>query len=718
MEKNPPVTLLTPNAVSQLCKTLDIRPTKQLGQNFVTEPSAIRKIVREAGVKAGEQVLEVGPGLGSLTLGLLEVGAHVAACEIDSRLAAFLPATIASHAPQSLGRAYLVNKDALKLVPADLENLAALSESAGETGKELDKQQGSVQHSGKAFLPEILVSNLPYNVAVPVLLHLFAVFPSLKRALVMVQKEVAVRLSAPAGSKVYGVPSVKIAWYGKARMKSDISRRVFYPQPNVDSALVEIVRAPSRSLCLREDKQKGYLSSEKEISGYLGKTPTAPEQEHREREVVFELIDCAFASRRKMLRSSLKTWAAPLAVTPLLQAAGIAPTSRAETLTIRDFVALAKLRSVLESRVEKSSIISDKTGINVTTQEREENSVPASSPAASSPAAPSKPSLPAAETASARQAQAVSNGKINLFLAATRANDGYHPLSTLFQAVNLREKVTITLQEQGLDIDIKFDAPEGAVGYSPDRDQQALTGLEVQNNLATRAFLLVAKQCGYQGGAKISIEKQVPVAGGMAGGSADAAAALLAANQVLAAGLSRNQLAEIGAKLGADVPFGIYGGTCFADRYGDRITPLPPANSLSVVAAVSPNTLATPEVFRQYDKSGFLRQKLPNLAELNSLLQALYQADLPVLAKLIQNDLQNPAIKLLPQLAVTLEAARRQGAVAFISGSGPTVIALVQTDSHARALAVELAKLETVSYALPLTFSTPECPLDREHWLA
>lgn len=713
MEKNPPVTLLTPNAVSQLCKTLDIRPTKQLGQNFVTEPSAIRKIVREAGVKAGEQVLEVGPGLGSLTLGLLEVGAYVAACEIDSRLTAFLPATIASHAPQSLGRAYLVNKDALKLVPADLENLAALSESAGEAGKELDKQQGSVQNSGKAFLPEILVSNLPYNVAVPVLLHLFAVFPSLKRALVMVQKEVAVRLSAPAGSKVYGVPSVKIAWYGKARMKSDISRRVFYPQPNVDSALVEIVRAPSRSLCLREEKQKGYLSSEKEISGYLGKTLTAPEQEHRQREVVFELIDCAFASRRKMLRSSLKTWAAPLAVTPLLQAAGIAPTSRAETLTIRDFVALAKLRSVLESRVEKSPIIPKKTANNITTLEREDNSAPASLPAA-----PSKPSLSAAETASARQAQAVSNGKINLFLAATRENDGYHPLSTLFQAVNLREKVTISLQEQGLDIDIKFDAPEGAVGYSPDRDQQALTGLEIQNNLATRAFLLVAQQCGYQGGAKITIEKQVPVAGGMAGGSADAAAALLASNQVLAAGLSRNQLAEIGAKLGADVPFGIYGGTCFADRYGDRITPLPPANSLSLVAAVSPNTLATPEVFRQYDKSGFLRQKLPNLAELNPLLQALYQADLSVLAKLIQNDLQNPAIKLLPQLALTLEVAKQQGAVAFISGSGPTVIALVQTDSHARALAVELAKLDTVSYALPLAFSTPECPLDREHWLA
>ena len=718
MEKNPPVTLLTPNAVSQLCKRLDIRPTKQLGQNFVTEPSAIRKIVREAGVKAGEQVLEVGPGLGSLTLGLLEVGANVAACEIDSRLAAFLPATIASHAPQSLERAYLVNKDALKLVPSDLENLVALSESAGEGGKELDTQRDSgqtenEQHPGKAFLPEILVSNLPYNVAVPVLLHLFAVFPSLKRALVMVQKEVAVRLSAPPGSKVYGVPSVKIAWYGKARMKSDISRRVFYPQPNVDSALVEIVRAPSDNLYFQDDKQKSYLSSEKEISRHLEKTLTTQESEHRQRELVFELIDCAFASRRKMLRSSLKTWAAPLAVTPLLRAAGIAPTGRAETLTICDFVALAKLRSVLESRVEKTPIIPDKTGINITTLEREENSVPASSPAA-----PSKPSLPAAETASARQAQAVSNGKINLFLAATRANDGYHPLSTVFQAVNLREKVTVSLQEQGLDIDIKFDAPEGAVGYSPDRDQQALTGLAVQNNLATRAFLLIAKQCGYQGGAKISIEKQVPVAGGMAGGSADAAATLLASNQVLAAGISRHQLAEIGAKLGADVPFGLYGGTCFADRYGDRITPLPPANSLSLVAAVSPNTLATPAVFRQYDKSDFLRQKLPNLAELNSLLQALYQADLPALAQLIQNDLQNPAIKLMPQLALTLEVAKQQGAVAFISGSGPTVIALVQTDSHARALAVELAKLDTVSYALPLTFSTPACPLDREHWLA
>ena len=178
MEKNLPVNLLTASVINQLCRQLDIHPTKQLGQNFVTEPSAIRKIVREAGIKSGDQVLEVGPGLGSLTLGLVEVGATVAVCEIDARLAAFLPATIRSHAPGAAGNLYLIQKDALKLVPADLTGLSSIAEGADDAG---NKCGGNVSDAfstaSRNFSPTVLVSNLPYNVAVPVLLHLFAAFP-------------------------------------------------------------------------------------------------------------------------------------------------------------------------------------------------------------------------------------------------------------------------------------------------------------------------------------------------------------------------------------------------------------------------------------------------------------------------------------------------------------------------------------------------------------
>ena len=697
MEKNLPVNLLTASVINQLCRQLDIHPTKQLGQNFVTEPSAIRKIVREAGIKSGDQVLEVGPGLGSLTLGLLEVGATVAACEIDARLAAFLPATIRSHAPGAAGNLYLIQKDALKLVPADLTGLSSIAEGADDAG---NKCGGNVSDASSTasrnFSPTVLVSNLPYNVAVPVLLHLFAAFPSLERALVMVQKEVAQRLCANPGSKVYGVPSVKIAWYGRARMGSDISRRVFYPQPNVDSALVEISRENNSLFTCQGDTKTDTGVGE----AALDQPAWSTQQQAADREAVFSLIDQAFASRRKMLRAGLKTWAQPLVAETLLRACGIDPTARAENLKVNQFVALARLRKVLLAGFEnqpESAITPDE--------------LPS--------AAPVDTVAPVPDTSGNignKTAIASANGKINLFLACGESAAGYHRLSTVFQAVSLKETVEITLQPTGIDLEVSFSAPPGAVGYHPGRDQEALADLAPNNNLATRAFMLVAAHAGYQGGARIRINKQVPVAAGMAGGSADGAAALLAANQVLQAGLSREELAELGASLGADVPFGLYGGTCFADRRGDRITPLPPAKPLHLVVVVSPETLPTPQVFKQFDQAGAARTEMPTLAEITPLLQALYAGDFGALAKLIHNDLQAPALTLIPQLGATIEAAGQLGAIPFISGSGPSVICLVDSAEKAEKLAGELAQLAQVAYTLPLTFSAPEIALARKQW--
>lgn len=699
MEKNLPVNLLTASVIHQLCHKLNIRPTKQLGQNFVTEPNAIRKIVREAGIQPGDQVLEVGPGLGSLTLGLLEAEAQVVACEIDSRLASFLPATIRAHAAGAANNLYLIQKDALKLVPADLAGLASIAEDAEEAGNE---GGGSISvassTASRDFSPQVLVSNLPYNVAVPVLLHLFASFPSIERALVMVQKEVAQRLCARPGTKIYGVPSVKIAWYGRARMGSDISRRVFYPQPNVDSALVEITRKtqpgfPSPGVNKTED-----VSSEAALGTQAGST--APQA--TEREAVFNLIDQAFASRRKMLRAGLKTWAQPLAAVPLLKAGGIDPTQRAENLEIKDFAVLARLRKALLAGFENLAESVATPGEQIPTE--------AVTAAGDAPGCDGN--------ATEKTATASANGKINLFLACGESTAGYHRLSTVFQAVSLKETVEITLQPTGIDLEVSFSAPPGAVGYHPGRDQKALADLDPLNNLATRAFLLLASRCGYQGGARIQVTKQVPVAAGMAGGSTDGAAALLAANQVLQAGLNRKELAELGASLGADVPFGLYGGTCFGDRHGDRITPLPPAKPLHLVVAVSPQTLPTPQVFKQFDQQEAARASLPKLADLAALLTAVYTGDFAALSELVFNDLQLPALKLLPELTATLEAAKEQGALPFISGSGPSVACLVETADQATKLAISLAQLEQVAYALPLAFSAGDPDIAGKQWLA
>lgn len=273
--------LLGPADVRALAARLDLRPTKQRGQNFVIDANTVRRIVREAGVTADDVVVEVGPGLGSLTLALLEVVGRVVAIEVDDKLAGLLPETIAAHAPAQAHRLEVVRADAMRV----------------------DEVPGPP--------PTALVANLPYNVSVPVLLHLLALLPSLERGLVMVQAEVADRLAAPPGSKVYGVPSVKAAWFADVRRAGAIGRNVFWPAPNVDSGLVAWTRREPPST-------------------------TVP------RERVFDVIDAAFAQRRKALRGALRVLAPAEVVDAALERAGVEPLARGETLTIHDFVRIAE----------------------------------------------------------------------------------------------------------------------------------------------------------------------------------------------------------------------------------------------------------------------------------------------------------------------------------------------------------------------------------------
>lgn len=297
--------LLTPVDVRALCTALNIRPTKTLGQNFVHDGGTVRKIVREAGVGPGDKVLEIGPGLGSLTLALLESGAYVSAVEIDAALAAALPDTVARRhsTPENFA---LLHADALSITgPEQLACPPALR--TGRLG---------AADSTQTFAPTALVANLPYNVAVPVLLTLMEALLSLETITVMVQLEVADRLAAAPGSRTYGVPSVKAAWYGSATRGAKISRHVFYPEPNVDSALV-----------------------------HLRLRPAPGNDDLRER--VFTVVDAAFAQRRKTLRSALGSWAgSPAAAETILQRAGVSPQARGETLTIDDYVRIAQAREL------------------------------------------------------------------------------------------------------------------------------------------------------------------------------------------------------------------------------------------------------------------------------------------------------------------------------------------------------------------------------------
>ena len=274
-------TLLGATEIRALAASLNATPTKKLGQNFVIDPNTVRRIVTQAHVGPADVVVEIGPGLGSLTLALLPNVAKVLAVEIDPVLADALPATIALHAPNLKDNLTVINADAMRItqLPAN---------------------------------PTHLVANLPYNVSVPVVLHFLETFPSLKEILVMVQAEVADRMAAGPGSKIYGVPSVKMAWYGEVTKAGSVGRNVFWPAPNVDSGLVRLVRK-------------------------------VHEFDPELRDLTFTIVDAAFGQRRKTLRTALgSALGAPQNVESILRDAGIDPGLRGEQLSLQDFVAIAQ----------------------------------------------------------------------------------------------------------------------------------------------------------------------------------------------------------------------------------------------------------------------------------------------------------------------------------------------------------------------------------------
>lgn len=668
--------LLTSNDIRELCAQLNIRPTKTLGQNFVNDPGTVRKIVRNAGVQAGEQVLEIGPGLGSLTLALLEAGAQVSAVEIDPPLAQALPTTAQARFPEAK----------LQVFTADALTITGPESIDGAT-------------------PTRLVANLPYNVAVPIVLTVLEKLPSIQTVLVMVQAEVADRLAATPGNKIYGVPSAKVAWYASARRTLTIGRNVFYPVPNVDSALVKIERRPHPDTAAT-------------------------------REQVFAVIDAAFAQRRKTLRQALAGLAGSAgAAQEALERAGVSPTARGETLDIDQFAAVA--------------------------QQLNAASAGACVPAASAPApATSDPAVSVSAPAVNTPAMSVGGsdvsvsapGKVNLFLALGAARpDGYHPLNTIFAQIGLSETVTVT-PLQSLATTAPQPAPAASAqtaqaGSVPAAAQPASTapvssassapaqsdsvpaaaqpapsataasaqpglvpaaqtgGPRIElaltrpdsnvpldhTNLAYRAAQAVAQQAAQRGLATpdvhILLDKAVPVAGGMAGGSADAAATLKACNEFWQVGLSLEELAHLGAQLGADVPFGLYGGVALGTGRGDLIEPLKAApGPYYWTFALQDEGLSTAAVFKHFDAT----VQAPPAADMppEQLLAALEAGDVAEVSRHIRNDLQATAIDLRPELGQLIDLAKKAGALAaMVSGSGPTVAAL----SSSRAVAERVA---------------------------
>jgi len=312
------VRLLGAGDIRDIAGRLGVRPTKRLGQNFVIEQGTVRRIAALAAPRDGDVILEVGPGLGSLTLALLEASAvsdaRLVAVEIDPALAAVLPATVAERAPEAAGRFCAVQADALHVVgPDDTRGHAAGGVvEGGRDGGQPAGWRGRGSGVELPWAPTVLAANLPYNVAVPVVLHLLAASPSLERGVVMVQAEVADRMCAAPGSRVYGAPSAKLAWFAAARAAGVVPRSVFWPVPNVDSKLVAFTR----------------------------RDPPATSASRQE---VFAVIDAAFGQRRKTLRAALAGWAgSPAEAERLLRTAGVDPRARGESLGIAEFARVAE----------------------------------------------------------------------------------------------------------------------------------------------------------------------------------------------------------------------------------------------------------------------------------------------------------------------------------------------------------------------------------------
>jgi 16S rRNA (adenine1518-N6/adenine1519-N6)-dimethyltransferase len=565
--------------VRALAAELGLRPAKSLGQNFVHDANTVRRIVRTAQVSPSDVVVEIGPGLGSLTLGLLPAAARVVAVEVDARLAATLPATVAARLPAFAERLEVVAADALRL----------------------DSLPGPP--------PTALVANLPYNVAVPVLLHVLERLPTLRHGLVMVQAEVADRLTAEPGSRSYGAPSVKAAWYAGLRRAGVVPRPVFWPVPNVDSGLVRFVRRDP---------------------------PAAPEA----RLAVFAVVDAAFGQRRKSLRAALAGWAgSPAAAEAALVAAGVDPLARGPPGERRSLASLA----VVANREE------DVLGANVRV-------------------------LPTAREAVTVRVPA----KVNLFLRCGPVrSDGYHDVSTVYHAISLVDEVTVS-SGTGLSVSVvgdgAADVPAGA------------------DNLAARAAIALGRRAGVHPAVHIAISKGIPVSGGMAGGSADAAATLVACDTLWGTQFDREALHEVAAGLGSDVPFALHGGTALGTGRGDRLTSVLARGDYHWVVAIADGGLATPAVYAELDRQRSVAAVPVVEPSADAVLTALRSGDPVALGRALHNDLQHAALALRPSLTRTLEAGFDLGALgAVVSGSGPTCVFLVADDAAAVEMAAALS---------------------------
>ena len=563
-------------------------PSKRLGQNFVVEPGTVRRIAALAALEPQDVVLEVGPGLGSLTLALLEAGAgRLVGVEIDPVLAAELPRTVAARAPQLADRVAVVAADALRIGGRDLP-----------------------------AVPSVLVANLPYNVAVPVLLHLLAVLPSLRRGLVMVQAEVADRMCAAPGSRVYGAPSVKLAWFAAARPAGPVAAQ-------------RVLAGAERGFPAGRVHPAGS-------AGYHG-DPRGGVRGHRR-----GLPAAAQDAAGRALRLGR------------LGAGGRAPApggrhrpGRARGIAWRRRVRAAgrgpEIGTAVGTTGRTAYDLTIVTGVTVR--------VPA---------------------------------KLNLQLAVgpPRA-DGYHDLVTVFHAVSLFDEITAEpAGRDGVTV-----SGEGADRVPADR-----------NNLALRAVAALRAAVPSAPGVHITIAKRIPVAAGLAGGSGDAAAALVACNELWNGRLGQPQLLEIAARVGSDVAFALLGGTAVGRGRGERLTPaLAPATQYHWVLAFADGYLSTPEVYaaldRQRARAAGEGRQAPAQPELDAaLMSALRSGDARLVGRALSNDLQPAALSLFPALRKTLAAGLELGALgALVAGSGPTCVFLAASADRALDLAASLS---------------------------
>lgn len=633
VEKQEKHSLLGAADIRRIAAEAGIKPTKKYGQNFVIDPGTVRKIVRAANIEEGSEVLEVGPGLGSLTLGLLEAGANVTAIEIDTAPAERLPKTVEEFTPDALKRLEVINADALE---CNAENLPKLASARGFA----------------------MVSNLPYNVATPIILTLLERFKNLKSFVVMVQKEVADRLTAKEGSKIYGVPSVKLGWYGKAEKAGLVGRNVFWPAPHVDSALVKFTR---------ENRFDDSL-----------------------RELTFSLVDTAFGQRRKTLHAIFKK----TINSKTFSRAGIDSSLRAETLTTDDF---AKLAQVLRAENKQDNSQQNESESKESAQTHEQKHKQKQESDAKHAAAKNE------NIKYVVRCPAKTN--LILHVGETRAEwGGRHELETVYCAVGITDEVTVRNGKKGSGIKLSISGDHlGDLENSTESDKKRNHAFKAA--LAMHDEARKSEKDGFDSkpdtepDLEIAIKKRIPVAAGLGGGSADAAGTILAINELWNLHLPNKRLREIAASLGADVPFCLAGGLARGSGYGEIIAPIDEESFEGrkwssavkhIIVGAYDKGLSTPKVYetcdalrnaKKYNHEAALeyhpdakdREKPFSLFRKN-----VYGTKMPIYSA---NDLEEAACVLNPRSAQAIRQAYEKGCdFSFVSGSGPTVIACAASE--------------------------------------